>query len=75
MFRQCPELAIQASTTSRGVAKPVAMFSAAADQSTPASVILAAKFEPWLKAPLSTIVFVQACAERSSARPSRNGGR
>ena len=67
MFRQCPALAIHAVTTSRGVANPVAMFSPASDQLTPACVILFAKLVPWLKMSSRTIVLVQPSAERSSA--------
>jgi len=75
MFRQWPVLAIQAVTTSRGVAKPVAMFSPAADQLNPEAVILAAKLRPCVNRPEATIVFVQLCAERSREALSRRAGR
>src|SRR5438309_2768563 len=75
MLRQWPVLAIQAVTTSWGVAKPVAMFSPAADQLNPAAVILAAKLAPWVKRREAIIAFVHRCAERSRERRACRAGR
>jgi hypothetical protein len=75
MFWQCPVLDIQALTTLRGVTKPLAMFSPAADQTNPVAEIRAAKFAPWLKKPSATIVLVHPWAERSSLRAAASGGR
>src|SRR5436190_1264083 len=75
MLRQWPALAIHASTTSRGVANPVAMFSPAADQSNPAAVILAAKLAPWVNRREATIASVHRCAARSRLRRGCRAGR
>ena len=75
MFSQWPVLAIQAFTTARGVANPVAMFSPAKRQTNPTALMREAKFVPWVNWLLETIAFVHPWAERSSSGEAVSAGR